>query len=1041
MGIHLKSTLRQPVRTLLLLLLIGLISFAFIARAVEYIVISREITRLGGYYRSIGSLEAMDSDSAPMEEAMALVADCPYITLTDPRRYVSGLLPNGQISADSYALTSDQTGEEPKGIFVTDILAYGELLEIYHSEYTGWWHLSLKVDDILEGRPENVALGEVLSLTILPDTVPEGLDPVAGMEKGRRYFIRACADRGFAYATRMEDGRVGYLRMKPLNPGGNLWFLPVEPGAYIDLEAPELASMKAELAVLRQNLRTLQVIGTKDMTSLPQIQTAAREYTILEGRGIELQDYENGNPVCVVSAGYAIHAGLEVGDTLKLTLRDNQGPYGYISTLTEGWQDWASLPTRDVALEIVGIFDRQQMVGTYYYYQVHEVYIPLSVLPEGFGREGSADINSGSFSFVLGSTQDQQAFQSSLRLPLAALGYEAYFVEHHGDNFWLTAEPMVQSAAFNAVVFILVLTFTLMLCAFLYLRQRRRDFAIQRALGRPGGVAIREMLTPMVWIGLLSTLMGGVAAWRYALQKAGEMLSALSGPQGVEATAALSPLWLGLLCGGVLALLLLVLTVGTAVAVRRPVLELLQDGAARKAEPYVHLPDLTDSAHTPIEMKGITTASPMRVAGGGKQSAAGAVRYVLRHARRSRVRSGLCIVTALGFVLALGWMNATLESSMAEVDRLYNTTQIKAEFVPSVRGGKGSGEVLVKKLIVDAVLATGIIRDHFIEGTILFRVTAPIAPPEQKESYPFDNNRLESRLCPTFFVDDMEKFLSNRDPWVDAHRTYLAGWDDSFLVGDYPERQWEHAPIAVSRQFLDEGNFALGDVLYLTSFTFVPSPRALVTAPEEYTCMGFQIIGVFENEAYFFAAPRACLTRLHSMYHVYTTASFDIDPLKNREIPAIREALKVDAPWYNSDFKVSVRLEIFDEELRQAVAPLESNIALMAVLYPVTLAVSVLIGAGLALLLTLQSAREAAIMRVLGITKLWVRAQLTAEQLLLCIIGLSLGMVGLALMTRQVGLDALLCAALYLLGTAAGAIVSGIMVSNRAALELLQVKE
>ena len=43
--IYLKSTLRQPLRSILLLLLIGLLSAAFTVRVVEYVLIQRETGR------------------------------------------------------------------------------------------------------------------------------------------------------------------------------------------------------------------------------------------------------------------------------------------------------------------------------------------------------------------------------------------------------------------------------------------------------------------------------------------------------------------------------------------------------------------------------------------------------------------------------------------------------------------------------------------------------------------------------------------------------------------------------------------------------------------------------------------------------------------------------------------------------------------------------------------------------------------------------------------------------------------------------------
>ena len=60
--IYLKSVLRQPAQSLLLLLLIGLLSAAFTTRTVEYILVQRETARLGAYYRAIGSLQSTNPE-------------------------------------------------------------------------------------------------------------------------------------------------------------------------------------------------------------------------------------------------------------------------------------------------------------------------------------------------------------------------------------------------------------------------------------------------------------------------------------------------------------------------------------------------------------------------------------------------------------------------------------------------------------------------------------------------------------------------------------------------------------------------------------------------------------------------------------------------------------------------------------------------------------------------------------------------------------------------------------------------------------------
>lgn len=57
-----RSTIRQPVRAVLLFFLVGAISFSFISQVVQFLVVNREVDRISGYYRAIGTLNSPDND-------------------------------------------------------------------------------------------------------------------------------------------------------------------------------------------------------------------------------------------------------------------------------------------------------------------------------------------------------------------------------------------------------------------------------------------------------------------------------------------------------------------------------------------------------------------------------------------------------------------------------------------------------------------------------------------------------------------------------------------------------------------------------------------------------------------------------------------------------------------------------------------------------------------------------------------------------------------------------------------------------------------
>ncbi len=92
-NIFLKSTLRQPFRSFLLLVLFGLITFGFITKAVQFILIQRETGVLGSYYRSIGTLENIeDPVLGDISAGVDLISTSPYFAYGDRREIVSGVM-------------------------------------------------------------------------------------------------------------------------------------------------------------------------------------------------------------------------------------------------------------------------------------------------------------------------------------------------------------------------------------------------------------------------------------------------------------------------------------------------------------------------------------------------------------------------------------------------------------------------------------------------------------------------------------------------------------------------------------------------------------------------------------------------------------------------------------------------------------------------------------------------------------------------------------------------------------------------------------
>ena len=1063
--IYLKSTLRQPLRSILLLLLIGLLSAAFTVRVVEYVLIQRETGRLGDYYRAIGTLQSANSEEYNDVAGADLIAKSKYVGLEDRRRCCSGVL-QGMYNGDTHGEMSDgyEKSEYDVGVHNSDVFVYGKLLSTPALFKIGGWatgeeheayQFKFQVDQVEAGYPENVSEGKTVTLYWITD----GKDISSILEElhvGDRYFLKAFYD---ARTTNMLqwDTPSENLIVKPLNDSG-LWFLPVEPGESVNLESPELDGLREELELLRENLSAMLVVGTKDMSAMPNVQQVSKTYYLAEGRWLDRNDDRNTRKVCVVHQEFANFRGLSVGDTITLTLRNlepanlgEEGCYGYILD-GEKWENWRDFSTQTETFEIVGLYG---MISRNYGGELtcHNtvMYIPDSCMPEGFGADPETMV--WDYSFVLKSSQDEAAFLGENREALEELGYSVSFVENHSENFWASVTPMRQSAIFSAAVFAGVLLLGLVLAAFLYLLLRRRDFAILRAMGVPNGPAARGLLGPVALLGLLGIAAGSIPAWGYAMRKTAETLATISGPEGVEVSVELSRLYLVGICACVWALLVAFVAIGAGRLSRRPALELLQGaaGGRKKRKKTSQKPRQLEEKPGKVSQPGkarlvenvptwqVQTDALKGLPRGRGPGMGVSGRYVLRQIRRAPLKSALAMALALGFVVALGWMDLTAERSQAEADRLYETTVVEAKITQSNPSMSVGTSNIINKSTVDAILETGLVQDVYLESRLGHSFVAPFAADNADMEY--DESRM-IRNVTYYGLNQPEAYCARNGIEI----TYAPGWDDGIFTEEWSldDTKKREIPVVLSTNMLTQLGLELENEFY---------------AECDQTKNGnggrsygrYLVVGQYTGQASMEGDPvllglsalLAAEERL-ALEPAYSVAEFVLDPVKNRELSARREELKELVAQPNAG-ALDLTLVLWDEELTQVVGPLEQNVRLMSVLYPVTAALSVLIAIGVSVLLLFQSAREMAALRAMGCTRRRVTGMFSCQQGLLCLLGILLGLVALgALRGGMEGVwkgKTLLCAGLYFLGATIGAMVTSTGLGRRKPMELLQIKE
>ena len=1047
-NVFLKSTLRQPVRSFLLMVLFGLITFGFITKAVQFILIQRETGVLGSYYRSIGTLENIeDPILGDISAGIDLIQTSPYFNYGDRREIVSGVMSNmygrNLSLSNGVAITSRYPEEQWPNVHMADMLFIGELIQkeeiVTESGKSLGYYLDFHVDTLFAGHPDYVTEGRTIKFKFISEDYPSSIPLIDEMAVGQRYFIRGWDNLGGKTFNVWDN----WFEIKPLD-GQQLWYIQLEDGESIDFSDPSLASIKNQIDILNENLHTLWNYTTADMSAIPQMQESARVYYLLEGRWLNYQDNLEGNKVIVIPEELARLNKLQLGDELVFTFRPLTDTYfGRIRDGVDA-ENWRSYATYQDTFTIVGIYARTSG-------NVGNAYIPTNSLRPGFTSkmqdQFKYEIN---YSFVLDSSDHQSEFVDMYKEPLLEMGIRLTMLENNGEAYWASVTPIRRSLSSDLLIFGVLMIVAFILAVFLYQMQHKREYAILRALGVPARQANKQFVIPLVVVGGIGIIAGGIPSWNYALDRAGETLSTLPTPGGVTPSASLNILTLVGLC--VVAFLFLALSswLGAISLSGKPVFELLRGNVAKQAknpkqdqsgQPGQSLPAMISSqvkkSDNEAHPQPILETGKLDLAAQRKYTPSSLGQYVLHHMLRSPLKSLLTLVIALGFVLAAGWIRQTMDNSRLEVDHLYDTTEVEADLLKTSSTTRELGDLgdgFIYQKTIDDVLESGYVKRSILEAdTVWFRMKRVDTSRELDSDsffrvYAFDSSE-------TFHAG-----LGNPDSLK-----FLSGWDmDGFAkTWTQEEIRSEGIPAIFPTYLLEQFELNLGEMVQITGFGYsyncliigqytggLETANAIIKANLLNTKGGAYIL-----------TPLSVLESLEGSRLKYTVVQFVLDPSRNRELSQFKADMEEVMNLYGGE----IRLVVWDEELRIVVAQLEKNISLLDVLYPVVIGVSVLVGAGLCFLMLLLATKEAAILRILGTTRRSVRLALFSEPVILSMIGviISLGITSLLWTTTgQVPIGSLLTSAgLYLLGALIGSISGAIMVTNKKPLELLQVKE
>ncbi len=1055
------TLLRSPVKTIVTFLLLAVSAFLMIYNLADYALNKREYLRTAASYRGVLTVDtgtpAVAADKTfsqhkmfpyflftdetinseyggrfttsgfhkpgMSEDLMETLSSLPYISRVSPRYMTAGIspdryrldlpVPDPNYSNNEYAarviieatISEEWTPENwPQGYRALDVktmrLADVKLLagrEVYLDNCRDrQGNVLLWTEAADPAEINSVAVGRTVSQWT--EAAAFGnfmwLEDLEKLQPGRRYIFVA---HGNAHQV---DWHTGALLLADDSISG--WWpyytdITDLPENYLETE--KFAPLRKLMQVTDDDTHTFDVVYTDDMAAIRRVQQ--NRLLCLEGRMIGAEDA--GSPVCCVSSAYAEEYGVGIGDKVTLSLGDRLfEQYAVLGAIACSEGRYAENFTEYMDFTVIGIWedmDDNAFVprDLYWSYSNNTIFVPLSLLPETADTENHL-FQPGELSFLVEDSGDIVPFINE-SLPLVKeLGVTFQF----NDGGWSQYEPQLRTAQTLALTKLLIFSvaalLSVLLTVYLFVARRKQDYAIQRALGAPKKLAFNSLFLPLMTLGLIAVLLGGLfGAYRARIDAALTLETFSAMGMETDPSLPLPALLLGLV------LLLIVLSASVAAELGLlstiPPLTLLRGGDVKK----MRRPEPQPEDSGPVSYRNL----PVPEVHPGKTGALRHVcRYVLRHARRAMVKSLLAILLAALLAAAIGEMTALRQ----HYRELYQSIEVKARFYGGLPYSR------TKKLE-----ECGFLEDPYYESVV---------------------GGVEVEL------DGCEFIFTNSLRTVQYPITFLEGY-----TADTVMDQKEKICI-LSRPFMEKLGMELGDKVLLNEQYAMETFRTnyyAQTGIKEFDDTVIRpmvekarpkavIVGVIETKELDETAylPLCMVDQpAYSFAHAAALSYAEYILTNYHSATAFREYVRDFLAQVNSD-------PFFDMDTSEA-DQVYKIYRLLETLYPMTAALAVLLGAVLPGLIILQTAKEASVLRALGTTKRRTRSILSLEQALLCLIGLLLAGI-LTFAVHRTDFTEIIRPLRYYLGghlaaCIIGSLVFAISVTKKNVLNLLQEKE
>ncbi len=1016
-----KMLLRTPVKTLLTFVLIAAASFSLFSRVTDYVIMSRETADAESFYHGVAALDTTlptmryeegntvvgitpEDKPWPEKEKIDEFSSLPGVTVADQRYMTAG-------QAENYKRLID-----PEFSYYDFNMGRFVLEGTYEGYQDGVGIIELLLDDVsvlagevaqktgellrIQARSwEDEEYGEMLRRGFANGQLP--LSFFRTLDKGSRCLVMGTYDDVDGSSLVMEVSDKDHTDQKAFY---------VLDGLGTDyMETEEFAYPRGMIRAIQQDLYTYDIVYTADMRAIPRMNEQGM--AVDEGRPLIVGD----EGACVVSELFLEANHLSVGDRIKIRFGDQLRSQNPVSGALARYGDRISNFVSSAELEIVGAYHftddyPTRITEKNWTYTQNTIFVPVSLLPVAVSDDYVP--STGEYSVFVEDARDIEAFREAAESLAAEMGVGLRF----SDGGWMSVKDSFgrgrQAALLAAGLYVLGAALALFLAVYLYIARNKKTYAIMRMLGVPGSRAKSAVALPFAVLAFVAVPVGGAAGLLYTSQTAAKSLAGMAGsaPEGYVPDTGL-PLGASALC--LIGELLFLVTVSLLFLEKMrktPPLELLWEGAAKPAagKGDASLCETSPSQRTwAADIENLVLTDERENLKGGRYGAFRHVgSYVLRHMRRSWGKTAVSLVLAA--VLAAG-------VGMFAMSRLiYQDAFLQTEVRGSASGFSSSSvSELVKSDLIGDLYYYGKMNVYVCDAGCFGSVT---------------------------LSNDFEKYLKNQGKPCDI--TYAEGYDESAFDAT--------GPVCLLGKALAEdlGVRPGQDIVLMTDslYQFMKGlykdagelQSALMKAGKLYKVAGVLESGDAFADGEIYTAANDASEVLYGQPFPVGYCEFTLaDNRKLDEVYELLDGQKKQGMQYAPTASYYMNVTAL-ENTRRIWDLLES-------LFPVATAVSVLIGLLGSGLVMMQSAKEAAILRILGVTKRRARCMLALEQVILCAAGIALVAGGLYLgspgLFARSSATLAACFALYFLGCACGACTAAVQTTRRKLLELLQEKE